>query len=256
MQPGDLCLTFDDNLLCQYKVALPVLRQFGLTAFWFVYTSVNQGNAERLEIYRHFRTVAFPGIDAFYTAFDAFLVNRPEADMVAEARGSFQPKAYLPDYVYLSDNDKIFRYVRDRVLGRERYEAAMDAMLAHYGFDMGQLLGVLWMGDAHLKELHGEGHVIGLHSHTHPTLLEALSVAEQREEYRSNASHLTALLGELPRAVSHPNNSYSPETLKILAEMGVTTGFRANMTDATNAALELPRHNHAVIHRSLSETRQ
>src|SRR4051794_18619226 len=31
-----VCLTFDDNLMCQYDVAVPVLEEFGLTAFWFV----------------------------------------------------------------------------------------------------------------------------------------------------------------------------------------------------------------------------
>src|ERR1700712_3764530 len=69
LHPNDVCLTFDDNLRCQYDVALPVLRRFGLTAFWFVYTSVLQGNSEPLEIYRAFRTVHFASIDDFYAAF-------------------------------------------------------------------------------------------------------------------------------------------------------------------------------------------
>ena len=38
LAPDALCLTFDDNLRCQYDVALPVLRDEGLTAFWFVCT--------------------------------------------------------------------------------------------------------------------------------------------------------------------------------------------------------------------------
>src|SRR4051812_45501260 len=62
LRPTDICLTFDDNLRCQYDVALPVLREFGLTAFWFVYTSVLQGNVESLEIYRHFRMTQFVSV--------------------------------------------------------------------------------------------------------------------------------------------------------------------------------------------------
>ncbi len=61
----DLCLSFDDALRCQYDVAVPVLRSFGLTAFFFVYTSVMEGQAESLEIYRYFRTTCFPSVDAF-----------------------------------------------------------------------------------------------------------------------------------------------------------------------------------------------
>src|SRR6266550_8962669 len=37
LREGDLCLTFDDNLRCQWDVARPVLRELGTTAFWFVY---------------------------------------------------------------------------------------------------------------------------------------------------------------------------------------------------------------------------
>src|SRR5262245_41086900 len=69
----DLCLTFDDTLRCQYDVALPVLSQHGITAFFFIYTSVLDGELERLEIYRRFRTVCFPSVDDFYDAFFAAL---------------------------------------------------------------------------------------------------------------------------------------------------------------------------------------
>src|SRR5581483_28390 len=71
LRDGDLCLTFDDALRCQYDIALPVLKQFGLTAFWFIYSSVFEGRIEPLEVFRYFRTVAFPEIGDFYRAFDA-----------------------------------------------------------------------------------------------------------------------------------------------------------------------------------------
>src|SRR4051812_1212306 len=55
LAPDDLCITFDDALRCQVDIALPVLESRGLTAFWFVYSSVFEGVRERLEIYRHVR---------------------------------------------------------------------------------------------------------------------------------------------------------------------------------------------------------
>src|SRR5580700_8086460 len=39
----DLCITFDDSLRGQFDVALPVLESYGLKAFWFVYSSVFEG---------------------------------------------------------------------------------------------------------------------------------------------------------------------------------------------------------------------
>src|SRR3989338_8508283 len=50
----DVCITFDDNLLCQFKIALPVLQKPRLTAFWFIYTAPLQGKEEKLELYRYF----------------------------------------------------------------------------------------------------------------------------------------------------------------------------------------------------------
>lgn len=45
----DVCLTFDDNLKCQYEIALPVLDELNLKAFWFVYTSPLNGSYEKVE---------------------------------------------------------------------------------------------------------------------------------------------------------------------------------------------------------------
>ena len=43
LDSDDICLSFDDALLCQYDVALPVLNQKGLSAFFFVYSSALSG---------------------------------------------------------------------------------------------------------------------------------------------------------------------------------------------------------------------
>ena len=47
LEACDTCLTFDDSLLCQYQVALPVLQHYNLRGFWFVYSSVITGNIEQ-----------------------------------------------------------------------------------------------------------------------------------------------------------------------------------------------------------------
>ena len=69
LEQQHLCLTFDDALLCQYDIAKPVMDRFGITGFWFVYSSVFQGELEILEIYRYIRCVYFDTIDKFYVGF-------------------------------------------------------------------------------------------------------------------------------------------------------------------------------------------
>ena len=39
------CITFDDGLKSQFKIALPILEKYNIKAFWFVYTSIFDENS-------------------------------------------------------------------------------------------------------------------------------------------------------------------------------------------------------------------
>lgn len=247
----DLCLTFDDNLRCQYDVALPVLRDFGLTGFWFVPTSVMQGNFERLEVYRTFRVKHFDHVDDFYEAFFRAVATSDCARQVEEALERVHPSTFLTEFPFYSEADRRFRYVRDEVLGPQRYNRIMDMMIAAMGVELEELARNLWMDADCLRALHADEHVIGLHTHTHPTRLASLNQHGQLREYRDNHTHLLELLGEPPIAVSHPCNSYSADTLAILRQLGIRLGFRANMALAEHSELECPREDHANVRREM-----
>lgn len=247
----DICLTFDDSLRCQYDVAVPVLRSFGLTAFFFVYTSIMEGTAEPLEIYRYYRTTCFKSVDEFYAGFFASLDRTYRTDFVANALANFNPAAYLEDFPFYSDNDRRFRYLRDEVLGPEQYHKAMQQMMRDSNCDVAAWFNRLWMDDAALRELHADGHVIGLHSHSHPTRLERLPADQQAEEYARNHAHLAQALGESPLTMSHPCNSYNRATLNVLYDLGIRMGFRANVAQSCYSLLELPREDHANVLRRM-----
>jgi peptidoglycan/xylan/chitin deacetylase (PgdA/CDA1 family) len=121
-------------------------------------------------------------------------------------------------------------------------------MIAASGFNGSAIAKQLWMTDEHLLNLHDEGHLIGLHSYSHPTRLAELSRRKQREEYRKNSEHLLKVLGSRPECMSHPCNSYDPETLRLLEELGIRLGFRANMQEiVARSSFEFPREDHANI---------
>ncbi|MGE5503020.1 MAG: polysaccharide deacetylase family protein [Actinomycetota bacterium] len=248
----DLCITFDDALACQYEVAVPVLRRLGLTAFWFVYSSVFEGNIELLEIYRHFRTTAFGSVEDFYAEFFA-AVEAAHATEYDELRRRVDFSTHLAEFPFYTYEDRVFRYLRDEMLGPARYHAVMAAMMRARDFDPASAAGQLWMTDDHLLGLDGAGHVIGLHSYSHPTQLRALPPEDQRDEYRRNARHLERVLGRAPRCMSHPCNSYGAETLGILRDMGIALGFRANMAPVSGRSeLEHPREDHANLMKEMA----
>ena len=217
LEPHHRCITLDDALRCQYDVALPVFRRYGLTGFDMV---------RRSDI-------------------------GPEFERQNKA---FQPANYLSNYAFYTDDDRRFRFARDVVLGPERYFAIVDAMMGgDPAFDADAAAALLWMKDEHLRELDAEGHAIGLHSYSHPTALANLSMADQRKQYEENSRHLSGVLGAPPLTMSHPVCSYNADTLSVLRDMGVKIGFRDNLNAPPNASLlEMPRDDHSHIMKQMA----
>jgi len=253
LQPGDTCITFDDGLCCQYDVAAPVLKHYGIKAIFFVNTGALNGDAHRLEFYRYFRTVAFASVDDFYSTFMGALQNSPYAPRARAALEAFVPANYMSTCPFYTDADRVFRYLRDDVLGAVEYYSLMDGMIAARGYVCDETMRKrLWLSREQMIALHGEGHLIGLHSHTHPIVLKNLCVKDQESEYRTNQEILAALLGETPFCMSHPSNSYSETTLEILGRLGVRLGFRADMQNGYMSNLEYRREDHANLMKEMA----
>lgn len=247
----DLCVTFDDAMLCQYDIAFPVLRDLGLTAFWFIYSSVFCGKAEKFEIYRYFRTTCYDDVDQFYGEFFRAVHDFLPYGM-ASVLVDFDPDRYLSAFPFYTRNDRIFRFLRDDVLGPARFQRIQDSLIEAKGFDLEAAARKLWMNDDHLRQLQAAGHVLGLHSYSHPTRLADLPLAEQLQEYRQNDDHLRRVLGTAPICMSHPCNSYTQELLPALQSMGIRLGFCSNMAQPRPPSpLEYPRQDHANLMKAM-----
>lgn len=246
----DVCLTFDDNLRCQYDIARPVLESRGLTGFWFVYTSPLEGTAERLEVYRYFRFNYFERVDDFYARFFRQIRDSEEHQSVEEGLRDFDPKSYLTASDFYTDEDRKFRFVRDEILGPGRYFALMDQLLDAYNVETRALRDILWMGKEHLQQLAADGHQVGLHSHSHPTRIDQLSREEQEAEYSRNHSIISELTGHKPVSMSHPVSRYNADTLEVLHNLDIELGFLAFMTGPSESTLEMPRIDHTHVHKA------
>ena len=114
------------------------------------------------------------------------------------------------------------------------------------------------MSRKNLNEIKKLGHTIGLHSHSHPYLLEKLTYNDQLKEYETSLNDLSEVLGvdktEI-KTMSHPSGSYNQNTLKILSNMGIELGFKQIMTiekekgmkKINNSSLEIARNDHISI---------
>ena len=252
LKSNDICLSFDDALLCQYDVAVPVLNARRLKAFFFVYSSALSGEPDFLEIFRYFRTTAYSSVESFYEAFFLACEAKHEKDY-APGKTQFSALDYLKDFPFYTDGDRWFRYLRDMILGKERYESLMIGLMNDTGFDIEKAMGKLWVTDKQIRTMSEQGHIIGLHSYSHPTTMQNLSKAKQTAEYCNNLSHLEKIIGDTPlQAMSHPCGNYNQDTLDILRGMGIKLGFRSNMgVKEIKSLLEIPREDHANVAREM-----
>ncbi len=248
LQEHDVCITFDDALRCQFDLALPVLTSRNLTAFFFITTEHLNGTVPKLELYRYFRFKYFGDILDFYRAFDEASADSPFTQKIAEGLKTYDPATFYREYAMYTPEDKRFRYIRDRILVREEYETIMDLMLQARGVEKEKLLPLLWMNSECLVTLAEQGHLLGLHSHTHPTNMKMLPKERQQSEYRTNKDILEKIAGKPITAMSHPEGSYNADTLAVLKELGIEVGFLAHMESPENpGTLEYPRYNHCYL---------
>ena len=219
LSPEHVCITFDDCLLCQRDIALPILEERGLTALWYVYSTALDGTAEGFEIARHFRVSAFEGPPQFFEVFRATsFAMFPE--LVHAALETFKPKEYLTAWSFYSDDERTYRYLRDRVLGESKMLKVLARMMADRGFSPISERHKLWMTRNDVKALANAGHVVGLHSTTHPMTMATLPEDIQKKEYDTNLADIEAITGVHPFSMAHPCNSYSKATLDVLNSIG------------------------------------
>ena len=255
LKNNEVCLTFDDGIKCQIDVALPVLEELKIKSFFFVYTSVFSGKPDNLEIFRYFRMNYFKNINEFYESFyksldldlkDFFKKNEHEIKY---------RKSKCPFY---SIDDIKFRLVRNIFLTKNQYEKIMFSMIDDKKFYYKDFYKKLFFKKSDLQTLDNLGHLIGLHSHNHPTMLEKLNYEEQKNEYEKCISSISNIL-EKPKNkikhMSHPCGSYNDDTLKILKELGIELGFKnlmiiekeKKMKKLNNSSLEIARADHSNI---------
>jgi len=201
---------------------------------------------EMLEIYRNFRNVQFDNMDGFYTAFFHVFNKQHEQAYISYIKS--YPDDYLLEFSFYTENDRRFRYVRDNALSVEQYHELMRVMMSDAGYDIKKASQNLWMNADDLIDLENKGHVIGLHSHTHPTAIDQLSYERQHSEYEINKQALSKILQQDLWAMSHPCGRYNKDTLDLLGDMGIRIGFRSSLSEPRIcSALEIPRDDHANL---------
>ncbi len=245
LKAQEVCITFDDALLCQYDIAAPILDSFGIKAFFNVYSAALQGTPDQLETYRFFRTTEFSSVDEFYDYFFDYIKELDE-QLYSRGKNQFEIDTnFLSQFKIYSKKDKLFRFFRDNILESNYYSAIMSELMKRKNFDTLVVPAKVFMNQHHLKNLVKSGHVVGLHSHTHPTNMDRLSKRDQEVEYLKNLNYVSNELGVSTTSMAHPCGKYSKESIEVLKELGIRIGFAASLSGARfDRNFEIPREDH------------
>ena len=260
LKENEVCLTFDDAIKCQIDIALPILEDLKIKSFFFVYTSVFEGNPDNLEVFRYFRNNYFNGIDEFYENFYKVLDTDLKSFFEKNSNKIKETKIKFPFY---TTEDIKFRLVRDIFLTKSQYEENTFSLIKEKQLNYKDFYQKIFFQKSDLQTLNNLGHLIGLHTHTHPTLLEKLNYDEQKNEYEKNLSSISSILDKPKneiKCMSHPCGSYNNDTLEILKELGILLGFKQIMTiesekgmkKINNSFLEIAREDHSTIFKRMN----
>ena len=252
---NELCISMDDNLLCQFDIGLPVMQGRGLKAIWFINSgTLDETIPDRLELYRAFRSECFPDVNQFYDAFNSILRRQTFGSEARKRAESVEAENYLSEFTFYSVADRRFRFVRDVVLGEKLYNRVMDALIESSNVSREEIARSLWMDSQCLVQLSSQGHEIGLHSHSHPVRIDSYTREQQSREYGENAEILENITGLKPRVCAYPCGFFNNDTIEVMRELEVVAGFKGTHDRPFVLPMDIPRLDHSLILRGLIGT--
>ena len=209
---NDLCLTFDDALKSQIKIVLPIL-DINIRAFFFIYTEIyEKKNTNLMELTRDFIQTKFLNFDEF---FDFFLENlkkykNPNKINYFFKKNNLKIKKMKITYNFYSLKEIKYRLIRDNFFKIKSFNSFMLQLFKKRNYQVDKRYKEIFMSKTDRINLVKKGHVIGLHSHTHPHNMSGLKFKNQKNEYQKNYLYLKKISkAKSIISMSHPTGSYN-----------------------------------------------
>lgn len=217
-----LCITFDDGYADNARVALPILREFGLTATFFVASSFLNGG-------RMWNDTVIEAVRA---------APSPELDLSAIGHGRLR---IANDVQRLQAADRLTEALKYLEPSERGEKVCAVAEIAG-----GQLPDDLMMRNDEVVALHAAGMEIGGHTRTHP-ILANLAPDAARREICENKEELEGIVRGPVRTFAYPNGrpgrDYRTEHAIMLDELGFEAAVSTAKGVATRSSdpFQLPR---------------
>jgi peptidoglycan/xylan/chitin deacetylase (PgdA/CDA1 family) len=87
-----------------------------------------------------------------------------------------------------------------------------------------------FLTEAEIRDLHRRGHIVGSHSHTHPTRMSVLTRAQLDCEWRQSLARLSDIVGEPVKVASVPGGFYARHVGESAQACGIEALFTSEPT--------------------------
>ena len=202
-------LTFDDATIDHYKYVYPILKKYNCSGLFFVASNVFNNSILNIQ-YIH-RLLSLNCFDQIY---DDFIQKLQENNVIVDDINIKDKIVYFKQNLQF----KLEKKIRNKILNYlvDKYKVSKD--FENY-----------YITKEQLKEMKENGMFIGLHTENHLNL-SLLSYKQQKQEVFDNLKKLKLfkLIDDDLISIAYPFGYYDDDTLKIMRELGVKFGFKAN----------------------------
>lgn len=121
--------------------------------------------------------------------------------------------------------------------GGQSFYDIIAPILEKYGFIGHFFISTKYLGhhaflsNEEVKGLSESGHIIGSHSVTHPSNIQALSNLERKIEWTESVALLESITGKKVTEISIPNGYYSSSDASLFGELGIKTIYTSRISD-------------------------
>ncbi len=253
LKSNQTCITFDDGIKSQFDIAFPILVEFKLTGFFFIYTSIFDKKINFLELNRYFREKYFKNVNDYYEEF--YLIIKKNLDWNKIKNTVEKNKKYISRqkriYNFYSTSDIRFRFIRNYLLSEQQFNKINIKLFKNHNFDYKKANSKLYINSNHLKILVKYKNIIGLHSHSHPTNLKAFSYKKQFSDFKFNKLKIEKITKQRVFSLAYPLGQYNSHTIKVARRLGIKLAFLSNTISPKNNLLLTPREDHNLLFKKL-----
>ena len=243
------CLSFDDGLKCQFKIASEILNDLNLKAFFFIISSTLTNKPNLLAVYKDFRCNYLSNLNEFYEEFFSISKNVISSEQLIKFNkiNSSRINRIKKKFNFYSSADIKFRIFRDEIILKNEYDFIMKELMNKYNYNFKKKFKKLVLNKIDINNLLKNNHEVGLHSHNHNHKMNYLTYNEQKKDYLTCKQILDSITKKKTTSMSHPSGNYNKDTFKVLKELNIKIGFRHNALKKEYNEYELPRINHVSL---------